>query len=318
MNFQIDIDGQIGQYGYSKQYVRQILAQYKGQPVNVRVNSLGGSLDDALDIAARFNEHGDVTVFMFGYCASAATVLALGAKKTVIDENAFYLVHKVMNWVDIWDTLNADQLQDLIDELEKNKRDNEKMDLVLAKMYAKKSGHTANEIMAVLKEAAWLTADEAKNWGFVDEIGTGLKYAPAAIENKLNAFGLPLPKTRKENNKGVLGTIKSMFNNKLTAMLTNYLNLNALLKVEGFEERENSVPMTADQLTAIDNELKANAAAIESLKADNEAKENTIKELQEKVAALENLPGDETKHVEPEVDNAVSAASMYENIKNLI
>ena len=317
MNFQIDIDGQIGQYGYSKQYVRQILAQYKGQPVNVRVNSLGGSLDDALDIAARFNEHGDVTVFMFGYCASAATVLALGAKKTVIDENAFYLVHKVMNWVDIWDTLNADQLQDLIDELEKNKRDNEKMDLVLAKMYAKKSGHTANEIMAVLKEAAWLTADEAKNWGFVDEIGTGLKYAPAAIENKLNAFGLPLPKPR-ENKLSAIDKIKNMFNKNVSAMLTNYLNLNALLKVEGFEERENSVPMTADQLTAIDNELKANAAAIESLKADNEAKENTIKELQEKVAALENLPGDNTKPVEPEVDNAVSAASMYENIKNLI
>lgn len=317
MNFQIDIDGQIGQYGYSKQYVRQILAQYKGQPVNVRVNSLGGSLDDALDIAARFNEHGDVTVYMFGYCASAATVLALGAKKTVIDENAFYLVHKVMNWVDIWDTLNADQLQDLIDELEKNKRDNEKMDLVLAKMYAKKSGHTANEIMAVLKEAAWLTADEAKNWGFVDEIGTGLKYAPAAIENKLNAFGLPLPKPR-ENKLSAIDKIKNMFNKNVSAMLTNYLNLNALLKVEGFEDKENSVSMTADQLTAIDNELKANAAAIESLKADNEAKENTIKELQEKVAALENLPGDETKHVEPEVDNAVSAASMYENIKNLI
>jgi len=317
MNFQIDIDGQIGQYGYSKQYVRQILAQYKGQPVNVRVNSLGGSLDDALDIAARFNEHGDVTVFMFGYCASAATVLALGAKKTVIDENAFYLVHKVMNWVDIWDTLNADQLQDLIDELEKNKRDNEKMDLVLAKMYAKKSGKTANEIMAVLKEAAWLTADEAKNWGFVDEIGTGLKYAPAAIENKLNAFGLPLPKPR-ENKLSAIDKIKNMFNKNVSAMLTNYLNLNALLKVEGFEDKENSVSMTADQLTAIDNELKANAAAIESLKADNEAKENQIKELQEKVAALENLPGDETKHVEPEVDNAVSAASMYENIKNLI
>ena len=317
MNYQIDIDGSIGTYGYSKYYIKQMLDQYKGQPVNVRVNSLGGSLDDALDIAARFNEHGDVTVFMFGYCASAATVLALGAKKTVIDENAFYLVHKVMNWVDIWDTLNADQLQDLIDELEKNKRDNEKMDLVLAKMYAKKSGHTANEIMAVLKEAVWLTADEAKNWGFVDEIGTGLKYAPAAIENKLNAFGLPLPKPR-ENKLSAIDKIKNMFNKNVSAMLTNYLNLNALLKVEGFEDKENSVSMTADQLTAIDNELKANAAAIESLKADNEAKENTIKELQEKVAALENLPGDETKHVEPEVDNAVSAASMYENIKNLI
>ena len=317
MDFQIDIDGQIGPYGYSKQYVRQALEAYKGKPVNVRVNSLGGSLDDALDIAARFNEHGDVTVFMFGYCASAATVLALGAKKTVIDENAFYLVHKVMNWVDIWDTLNADQLQDLIDELEKNKRDNEKMDLVLAKMYAKKSGHTANEIMAVLKEAVWLTADEAKNWGFVDEIGAGIQYKPAGIENKLNAFGLPLPKPR-ENKLSAIDKIKNMFNKNVSAMLTNYLNLNALLKVEGFEDKENSVSMTADQLTAIDNELKANAAAIESLKADNEAKENTIKELQEKVAALENLPGDTTQAVEPEVDNAVSAASMYDQIKNLI
>lgn len=317
MDFQIDIDGQIGPYGYSKQYVRQLLDQYKGQPVNVRVNSLGGSLDDALDMAARFNEHGNVTAYLFGYCASAATVLALGAKKTVIDENAFYLVHKVMNWVDVWDTLNADQIQELIDELEKNKRDNEKMDLVLAKMYAKKSGHTANEIMAVLKEAAWLTADEAKNWGFVDEIGTGLKYTPSAIENKLNAYGLPLPKPR-ENKLSAIDKIKNMFNKNVSAMLTNYLNLNALLKVEGFEDKENSVSMTADQLTAIDNELKANAAAIESLKADNEAKENTIKELQEKVAALENLPGDTTQAVEPEVDNDVSAASMYENIKNLI
>lgn len=318
MNYEIDIDGAIGAYGYSKQYVRAALEKHKNKPVNVRINSLGGSLDDALDMAARFNEHGQVTVYMFGYCASAATVASLGAAKVVIDENAFYLAHKVMNWVDIWGLLNADEMQATIEELEANKRDNEKMDLVLARMYAKKSGKKANEIMDVLKEGAWLTAEDALNLGFVDEIGTGLKYAPAAIENKLNAFGLPLPKPRKENNKGVLGTIKSMFNNKLTAMLTNYLNLNALLKVEGFEERENSVPMTADQLTAIDNELKANAAEIESLKADNEAKENTIKELQEKVAALENLPGDKTKHVEPEVDNAVSAASMYENIKNLI
>lgn len=317
MNYEIDIDGAIGAYGYSKQYVRAALEKHKNKPVNVRINSLGGSLDDALDMAARFNEHGQVTVYMFGYCASAATVASLGAAKVVIDENAFYLAHKVMNWVDIWGLLNADEMQATIEELEANKRDNEKMDLVLARMYAKKSGKKANEIMDVLKEGAWLTAEDALNLGFVDEIGTGLKYAPAAIENKLNAFGLPLPKPR-ENKLSAIDKIKNMFNKNVSAMLTNYLNLNALLKVEGFEDKENSVSMTADQLTAIDNELKANAAAIESLKADNEAKENTIKELQEKVAALENLPGDKTKHVEPEVDNAVSAASMYENIKNLI
>ena len=143
MNYEIDIDGAIGAYGYSKQYVRAALEKHKNKPVNVRINSLGGSLNDALDMAARFNEHGQVTVYMFGYCASAATVASLGAAKVVIDENAFYLAHKVMNWVDIWGLLNADEMQATIEELEANKRDNEKMDLVLARMYAKKSGPTA-------------------------------------------------------------------------------------------------------------------------------------------------------------------------------
>lgn len=314
MDFQIDIDGAIGQWGYSKQYVRSILEANANRDVNVRVNSLGGSLDDALDMAARFNEHGRVTVYMFGYCASAATVLALGAKKTVIDKNAFYLCHKVMNWVEVWGTLNADEIAATIAELEKNKKDNEKMDLVLAAMYAKKSGKTVNDMMKVLTEAAWLNATEVKEMGLVDEISEGLVYN-SSIENKLNAMGLPLPTPRRAE-KSVLASIKTIFNNQ-KAMLTNFLNLNTLLGVEGFEDKENAVQMNAEQLTAVDNALKANAAEIEALKADIAAKENTIKELTEKVAVLENQPADNTAPVEPQVEN-VTSASMYDIVKNLI
>lgn len=316
MDFTIDIDGTIGAYGYSKQYVRMVLEENRNRPVNVRINSLGGSLDDALDMAARFNNHGNVTVWMFGYCASAATVASLGAKKVVIDENAFYLVHKVSNWVDVWGTLNADQIAEVIADLEKNKKDNEKMDLVLAHMYAKKSGKSADSIMQVLKEAAWLNATEAKEWGFVDEIGKGLTYSPS-IENKLNAYGLPLPTPkRKEPASKIASAFSKIFNNQ-KVMLKNFLNLNSLLKVEGLEDKENSVQMSVEQVTAIDNQLKENSAEIERLNATIAERENTIKELTEKVAALENQPGDDTKQVEPQVEN-VNAADLFNLVKDLI
>lgn len=316
MDFTIDIDGTIGAYGYSKQYVRMVLEENRNRPVNVRINSLGGSLDDALDMAARFNNHGNVTVWMFGYCASAATVASLGAKKVVIDENAFYLVHKVSNWVDVWGTLNADQMAEVIADLEKNKKDNEKMDLVLAHMYAKKSGKSADDIMQVLKEAAWLNATEAKEWGFVDEIGKGLTYSPS-IENKLNAYGLPLPTPkRKEPANKIASAFSKIFNNQ-KVMLKNFLNLNSLLKVEGLEDKENSVQMSVEQVTAIDNQLKENSAEIERLNATIAERENTIKELTEKVAALENQPGDDTKQVEPQVEN-VNAADLFNLVKDLI
>lgn len=315
MEFQIDIDGYIGGMGYSKQFVRSKLEQYKDKQINVRINSLGGSLDDALDIAARFNAHGNVTTYLYGYCASAATIASLGAAKVVIDENAFYLVHKVMNWIDIWGLLNADDMQRTIDELEANKQDNQKMDLVLARMYAKKSGKQVADILNVLKKAAWLTANEALELGFVDEIGKGLSYNTPTIENKLNAFGLPLP-TQKTQSKSFVNSIKNLFNNNLS-MLKNFLNLNAILKTDGFEEKDNAVSLTTQQLTEIENCLKDNADKINSLSATISEKDATIANLQKQIEDLQNAAADTTKQVEP-AENNVTANSLYNIVKKLI
>ena len=50
MTYNLNIDDYIGRWGYSKQYVRNQLAGLKGKPVNVRISSLGGAVDDGLDI----------------------------------------------------------------------------------------------------------------------------------------------------------------------------------------------------------------------------------------------------------------------------
>lgn len=316
MEYQIDIDGYIGAYGYSKQYVRSVLEANKNNAVNVRINSLGGSLDDALDMAARFNEHGNVTVYMYGYCASAATVASLGAANVIIDENAFYLAHKVMNWVDIWGMLNADEMQQTIEQLEQNKQDNDKMDLVLARMYAKKSGKPVSDILDVLTKGAWLTANEVADLGFVDGIGKGLSYKAPTINEKLNALGLPLPFNGVGKPKGVFDTIKNLIS-KTNVMLKQFLNLNTLLKVDGFESKENGITLTEDQMTAIDNELKANADKVNSLSVQIAEKDKRIVELEDQVNALQQQPAEPDKPVEPKPSNA-SAKDMYNLVKNLI
>lgn len=91
MDYSISIDSHIGPWGYSKNYIRSQMSGLKNKPVNVRVSSLGGSVDDALDIRQQFLDHGNVTCYLYGYVASAATILATGAKKTCMSRYAFYL-----------------------------------------------------------------------------------------------------------------------------------------------------------------------------------------------------------------------------------
>jgi len=57
----------------------------------------------------------------------------------------------------------------LIAKLETQKQQLAKVTLQLAKMYVRKTGKTLDEIINLMKQQTWLTADEAKGWGFVDE-----------------------------------------------------------------------------------------------------------------------------------------------------
>lgn len=196
MRYQLTIDDYIGDWGYSKRYVRQVLAGYAGKHVDVKISSLGGDLNHALDIRKQFLDHGDVTVHLSGFVASAATVIAMGAKRIIISKYAMFLVHKCSNFVDAWGSYNADEMAALIEKLTENKQENDKIDVVLATMYAEKCKKKVSEILDVLKRGAWLTAQEAYDMGFVDEISdeeAGVKLnCSADTLAKFAAIGLPL------------------------------------------------------------------------------------------------------------------------------
>lgn len=315
MTYNINIDDYIGRWGYSKQYIRNQLAGLKSKPVNVRISSLGGAVDDGLDIRQQFIDHGDVTAYLYGLVASSATIAAQGAKKVCISKFAMFLVHKVSNWVDAWGQYNADQIEELIDQLKENKLENDKFDLVLANMYANRCKKKVDEILDVLKEGRWLTAQEALDYGFVDEIieDSDEKIDFAGVADKLNVLGLPaLPASQDKQNtpEGLLNKMLTKMDgfissfgkkdentpsetiNNVKTMKKDYLKVNAILNVEGLEfDKDGKVALTEEQIKALNGKM----ATLEQDVAD---KQTLIGQKDEQIVNLKNGDGDETRHVE--------------------
>ena len=310
--YQIDIDGTIGGWDYSKDYVKNRLNENKGKSVLMRMNSSGGSLTHGLAMSDRIQEHGDVTAHLMGFNASAATLAVLKAKKVCMASNGFYLIHKVMSPVDIWEDLNADQMEALISELIADKLENDKIDQVLAQMYADKTGKTMQEMLDLMKIGGWMTANEALDWGFVDEIlPTAEKINMAAMKEKLNAFGL----TSKRINKEDLFTTKNNFK-----MKKQFDKVNAVIGVDKLESDKDGVFLNEEQIEKIDSRIgilenkveavKTNLTkskeAVTSAEADIVLKDAEIAELKLQVENLNKGAGDKTNTVAIEVDGVVT------------
>jgi len=276
----IVIDGYIGPFGYSKQFIRNELSGQSKNPVTIKISSLGGSVDDALNIYDQFVEHGNVTAELSAFVASSATLVSLGAKTVRMNENSFYLIHKAMNWVDEWGTMNEDEIESLIAKLEAQKQQLAKITLQLAKMYVKKTDKTLDEIINLMKKETWLTAEEAKTWGFVDEV-----FAPDVAVNYLDNLqmvamitsnGFPEPPRKIHQNKSTeqAGDEDSFFEriwnrmlnkqkevnpkNKKVEMKKQFIHLNSVLNVQSLESTEEGVFLNEGQLQQLEERLEAN------------------------------------------------------------
>lgn len=194
MKYQLYINATIG-WPISAQYVRSVLADYQGKHVDVYVNSFGGSVVDALDIRQQFIDHGDVTCHIHGMTASAATLLAMGAKKVTMSKFALFLVHQCSQWVDTWGHMNASELADTIAKLQKTADDLATVDQVAANIYAERTGKDATLCAEWMKEAKWLTAERCKELGLIDAICEDGNQTDVTDELRAQmvACGFPLP-----------------------------------------------------------------------------------------------------------------------------
>lgn len=198
--YHIDIDSYIG-YPISKGYVKSKLQPLKGKPCTVRINSYGGDVQTALDIRQQFIDHGQVTAYIIGMTASAATILAMGARKVVMSRYALMLVHPCSTAVTNWGYYNKEELAKAIEKLRKAQADLKTLDRVVASIYAAKVGDSnVGKMEALMHEARWIGAEEALRLGLIDEIDPDEEQPDPAKEpmtdaqrEHIVACGLPVP-----------------------------------------------------------------------------------------------------------------------------
>lgn len=296
----IVIDGYIGQYYFSQQLIRNMLSEAeKGEHIQVDISSLGGQLNHALAIHDMFAEHGNVSSKLYGFIASAATLIALPTK-TRLSQNAFYLIHKVLTWVDEWGNMNEDDIEAVIEKLNKQKDEVAKMTLIIAKMYferAKPKGKSFQEVLALMKEDKWLSADEALEWGFVDEIykpTPSEKITSAAQTNQIfemiAAEGLPTPPRQSSKSNPNPSMKKSI----VLPQINQVLNITEL----ALDDEQGSF-LNEESLMALDVELNARneaintlTASVASLQDQNSQQAQTITAQTQQIEQLQNSQAD--------------------------
>lgn len=317
--YDIDIDSYIGDWFSNKRVIKNKIAS-AGEEINVRVSSLGGDVDTALDVAVQFEAHGNVICDLIAFNASAATVLTLGAKKVRMHENSMYLIHKALVWIDEFGYMNEDDIEEVISKLLAAKENSAVVTLNIANMYAKKSGKGIKEILNLMKEEKWLSATAAKEWGFVDEIFSEVVTLSKStnIVEMLNCANLPIPEnmtetqpddatlTRKDFITEIIAGIKNIFNTKPNEMATTTKFQSALLagilNVTEFEAVEDKVSLSQEQITSIENSLKELNDAATTFENSISDKDATIADLNKQIENLKNAPGDKTTDVNHESD----------------
>ena len=334
--YNIQLKGYVGGYDFDRATVDKELAKNEGKQVNVLIDSLGGSLATGLSISAAFKNHGNVNVHFVGLNASAATIASLGAAHISINAGAMYLVHQCSMAFFEWGSLNSDQFATLIADCEKIKADLDKLDLNCAQLYARKCRKPTADLLALMKVGGWLTAKEALDWGFVDEI-TDLADEPApkltdSLASAMANAGIPIPhiplaEPDKESAFAkFISALTSFFrpnatvtNTLTTAMNKTYTFLCAVLGITALELTNNKASLSDEQLSAIENHLADLGKKVED-------RDKTIADLQAKLAKQpaeptkqvveDSKPGDNApkNDVEAFVDTYNSARALFDEV----
>ena len=314
--YHLHLKGYVGGYDFDRDYVDYVLSRNPNTEVHVLIDSLGGSLATALSIVAAFHEHGNVHVHFVGMNASAATIVSLGAKHVSIDSSAMYLVHKCSVEFFRWASANSDKLADIIKEAKQMKSDLEKMDANVAQMYAAKCQKSQEDLLALMKKGGWLTAGEAKEWGFVDEITHYEEDAAPVITDSIAAemasSGIPVPSCYTGQQPS------NIFARFIDALTNFFSNSNAHTNMEQAnttqqEQVQTQQPAPAPQAqqqeqqqqAATDAQALAQQQALEQQRQTLEAQHNAaiaakdqeIANLRAELNAFKKAPGDSTSHV---------------------
>ena len=255
----IHIDSYIGRWGYSKELLRYDLDGTQKDGAVLRVSSLGGDVFHALDMYNQIASHGNVEVVFAGPSASAATFLAMAAKRVSIVDNCFLLVHKVMAGVDNYGLFNEDELDELIRSLKNLRSENREFDKVIAHIYAKRTGRTHEQMIRRMQAGTWMSAAQALEEGFVDRIvepDQKVNYHSARFVAMVSSLELPpFPREDSRDENAPEGT-SLQHQSQENENMNHYPRICATLEIPSLESSGEGTYLNDEQLSMVESTLE--------------------------------------------------------------
>lgn len=279
---EINLFGEIGESWFSEgitmQSVSDQIKNLASESIILNISSLGGDVNHALAIHDILKTHkAKVTANVIGATASAGTIVALGADEVKMSENALFLVHNA------W-TISAGNAEDM----RKTANDLDTFDSRIVNIYKKKTKKNKAEIEKLMSEEKWITADEAKDFGFIDSV-----YKPTKALNKADIEKLQnklLPKL-PDNFLNQTDMDNKTFLNKIEEWGKNFL-----AKIQKEEKSFDTEAAVTEAKNALTTEFKA---AFETLNGEKAALETKVKDLEksgsEQATEIETLKGELAK-----------------------
>ena len=166
----IKIHGQIGKSlfsgedGYSLQDLTdEINSQPKFKAINLELCSPGGDIGEGLGIYSvleNFKASGiPVRTRYIGCNASMSTVIGCVSDERLMNKHGLFLVHN-----------GSTGVMGKVEDLEKAADELDRMNQHICQLYCDCTGKDMKDIQKLMDQEKWISADEAKEWGFITKI----------------------------------------------------------------------------------------------------------------------------------------------------
>ena len=140
----------------------------RGKPLDVHINSPGGDVFAAQAIYNQLKAYtGKVTMYIDGMCASAATIIACAGDTVIMPSNTIYMIHNPQSAMAGY--YAAPQLDKISASLSAVKQTI--VNVYLARV---QGGLSEIQLKNKMDSETWMTADQAKSYGFIDEISDAI------------------------------------------------------------------------------------------------------------------------------------------------
>ena len=156
----------------AKGLISKVKALGNVQNITLRINSVGGDVFEAQAMYSYLKSHpANITVRVDGLAASAASVVAMAGDKVIMPTNALMMIHNPSGGV--WG--EAEDMRDTAEILDKI-RD------TIANVYMARTGLDREKVVSMMDSETWLTATEAHELKFCDEVEESVTVTAMAVK----------------------------------------------------------------------------------------------------------------------------------------